>query len=254
MKKLISSLSILVISSLLTTPCLSHAASTHIDQRALDLLKRSSDTLAGAHEFTYRSSSTVEVSGKNGQLVTLFAKSRVALKRPNKLRVLVTGEVPNFDFYYNGSTIAAYAPKTNVYSVSKAPATIDTMLPFLKEKTGIHFPSAGMLFSNPYAVLSKNITSAFVVGSDIVDGIPCNHLAFSAPGVNWEIWLESGSRALPLRLVVIYTDVSNFPRFLVEFSHWNLHPWFIGTFDLKKPASAKEITFLPIGKKAASLQ
>jgi hypothetical protein len=32
---------------------------------------------------------------------------------------------------------------------------------------------------------------------------------------------------------------------LVEFSHWNLHPWLQeSSFDFKKPAGAKEIAFL----------
>jgi hypothetical protein len=40
--------------------------------------------------------------------------------------------------------------------------------------------------------------------------------------VNWEIWIESGERALPRRLAITYTGETNFPRSLVEFSHWNL--------------------------------
>lgn len=252
MKRLLHSLGILACSAAaLLTPGISLAASSRVDQQALDLLKRSSDALAAAKSFTYTTTSTVEVPGPHGQLVTLFADSKVALRRPDKLRVTVTGEVPNFDFYYDGSTVAAFAPKTNVYSVLPAPATIDAMLPFLKDKTGIRFPSSGVLYSNPYAVLSKGITSAFVVGPDVVDGKPCDHLAFAGPGVNWEIWIESGDQALPLRLVVIYTDVPNFPRFLIEFSNWNLHPWLWGsTFVFKAPSGAKEIAFLPMGKNA----
>jgi hypothetical protein len=82
-----------------------------MEPRALDLLKHMSATLGAAKAFTYRSRSTVEVPAKTGQLITLFATSEVALARPNKLRVHVTGEVPNFDFYYNGTNIVAFAPK-----------------------------------------------------------------------------------------------------------------------------------------------
>jgi hypothetical protein len=222
------------------------APNPHLEQNALDQLKRMSATLGRAGAFTFRTSSTVEVPAKTGQFITLFATSEIALKRPNKLRVRVTGEVPNFDFTYDGSTIAAFAPNNNVYSVSKAPGTIDAMLPFIEKETGIHFASAYLLFSDPYAVLTKSLTSALVVGSDTIQGVPCEHLAFRAPGVNWEIWIESGARALPRRLVITYTNVTNFPRFLVELSHWNLHPWLSdGDFDFKKPADAKETAFLP---------
>jgi hypothetical protein len=56
-----------------------------------------SATLGAAGALTFRTSSTVEVPAKTGQFITLFATSEIALKRPNKLRARVTGEVPNFD-------------------------------------------------------------------------------------------------------------------------------------------------------------
>jgi hypothetical protein len=222
------------------------APNPNIDQKALDLLKRMSETLGTTQSFTFRTSSTVEVPAKTGQYITLFANSEIALHRPNKLRVKVTGEVPNFEFAYDGNNIAAFAPKNNVYSVTKAPGTIDAMLPFVEKETGIHFASAYVLFSDPYAVLTKNLISAVVIDSDTVQGEPCYHLAFRSPGVNWEIWIESGARSLPRRLEITYTDAPNFPRFLIEFSHWNLHPWLAeGDFQFRKPEGAKEIAFLP---------
>jgi Predicted periplasmic protein (DUF2092) len=79
-------------------------------------------------------------SRQTGQFITLFATSEIALERPNKLRARVTGEVPNFDFTYDGGTIGAYAPNNNVYSVSKAPGTIDAMLPSLRKRPGFTSP------------------------------------------------------------------------------------------------------------------
>ncbi|MGD0231831.1 MAG: DUF2092 domain-containing protein [Syntrophorhabdales bacterium] len=215
-----------------------------MEQRALDLLKDMSKTLAAAASFTYRSSSAVEVPAKTGQFITLFAISQVALERPNKLRVSVAGEIPNFEFYYNGTSVAAYASKTNVYSLAGAPGTIDAMLKFVEEKTEIHFPSADVMFSDPYAMMTEGLTSAFIVGPATVDGFPCQHLAFMAPGINWEIWIDTGKSPLPRRLVVTYTDVQNYPRFLVEFSDWNLKPRLTpALFAFKKPPNAKQIEF-----------
>jgi hypothetical protein len=223
-----------------------------MEQRALDGLQRMSATLGAAKAFTYRSRSTVEVPAKTGQFVTLFATSDVALQRLNKLRVHVTGEVPNFEFYYNGTNIAAFAPKNQVYSVASAPDTIDAMLKGVMDNTGIYFPSADVMFSDPYAMLTKDLTSAFVVGPTTVDGVPCEHLAFIGPGVNWEIWIETGKSALPRRLLVTYTEVRNFPRFLVEFSDWNLKPKLAASrFVFKKTSNATQIEFVaPTRQKA----
>lgn len=215
-----------------------------IDPAAMSHLQRMSSSLAAAKTLSYQSASTMEVPTSSGQFITLFSSAKIAVKRPDKLRVELTGECPNFNFYYDGITANAYAPQTKVHSVTKAPATIDAMLPELEQETGIRFASMPLLFSDPYKVLSPRISSAFVAGTDKVGGTPCVHLAFISPGVNWEVWIESGARALPLRLAVTYTDRTNYPRTMVEFSHWNLHPWLSDrSFIFHPPAGSKETPF-----------
>jgi hypothetical protein len=105
--------------------------------------------------------------------------------------------------------------------------------------------------SKPDAVLARGLISAVNVGPSLVDGHLCEHLAFRAPGVNWEIWLEPDARALPRRLAVTFTDKPGFPRTIVEFSNWNLHPWSLGSFRFTPPAGAKEIPFTSVLKSTA---
>jgi hypothetical protein len=65
-------------------------------------------------------------------------------------------------------------------------------------------------------------------------------------------WIDTGKSALPRRLVVTYTEVQNFPRFLVEFSDWNLQPKLAASrFAFKKPSNAKQIEIVsPTEQKA----
>ena len=226
-------------------------ASRTIDRDALAALKRMSDTLAAAKSFTYQSSSIIEVPAKTGQLLTLFSNADVALRRPDNLRARMTGEAPPFNFYYDGKTVSAIASATKVYSSTKAPPTIDAMLPDLQDETGIRIATAPLLLSNPFRVLTRGLTSAVVVGPSMVHGRVCEHLAFRAPGLNWEIWIDSSGSPLPRRLAVTFTDRPNFPRTLVEFTNWNLHPWLsAGDFVFHKPAGAREIPFLCVLKSA----
>jgi len=91
-----------------------------------------------------------------------------------------------------------------------------------------------------------------VVGPSNVNGTACDHLAFQSPGVNWEIWTEANSQALPRRLAVTFTDRPNFPRTLIDLSGWDLNPWFLldSAFQFKEPADAKEIPFVSVLKSA----
>lgn len=232
---------------LLVSNTLHAGQSPAIDPNALSLLQRMSSTLSSAKAFSFESKSILEVPSITGQFVTLFSVGEVALKRPDKLRARLGGDAPAFDFYYDGSTVSALAPCTGVYSQTKAPDTIDAMLTGLTKETGIRFPSAPLLYSDPYAILTRNLLSAVVVGPTKVNGIACDHLAFRSPGVNWEVWIDAGPNALPRRLAVTFTDRPNFPHSLIEFSRWNLHPWLLNSsFDFHKPERVREIPFAAV--------
>ena len=216
-----------------------------IEKYALDRLKQMSATLASAKAFTYRSNNFMEVQAEaTGQFLTFFVETEVALQRPNKLRVNMFGDVPSFQFYFDGAKVAAFDPQKNVHSISEPIATIDEMLEFVTTKAHLNFPSADFMYSDPYAVMTKNLTHAIVVGPSMVNGLPCEHFAYMEPGLNWEIWIENGKRALPLRLAMTYKQVPNFPRFMVEYKDWNLNPKLkADIFVFKAPANSKQIGF-----------
>jgi len=227
-------------------PAKTTAKPAQIDPNALGLLKRMSDTLAGARAFTFQSDAILQVPAVTGQFITVFSEGHVALQRPDKLAGHLGGEAPRFDFYYDGKTVSAFAPMTNVYSQTPAPPTIDAMLAGLERETGIRFPTAPLLFSDPYAILTRGLETGIVLGPTLVKGTLCTHLAFRSPGVNWEIWIAHRD-ALPYRLAVTFADRPGFPRTIIEFSHWNLHPWlWPSQFVFRKPAGAQEIPFLSV--------
>jgi hypothetical protein len=230
---------------------LAGAATTAVDPNALSLLKRMGDSLSGTKSFTCRTRIVMEVPSITGQFITLFPEGGVALKRPDRLRARYTGDAPPFDLFYDGASVSVLAPHASVYSTTKAPASLDVMLSGLRRETGVRLPALPLLMDNPYEALTRDIRSAVVVGETKVDGVECDHLAFRRPGVNWEIWIEAGARALPRRLAVTFTDRPNFPRSIVEFREWNLHPWLPDSlFRFHAPKGAKEISFAQVVKAA----
>ena len=215
-----------------------------VEQYALDRLKQMSDKLAATQAFTYRSSSSIEMSAVTGQFLTFFIDSEVALQRPNKLRVDLSGDLSTVQLYFDGANVSAFDPKNNLHADAHVLATIDDVLDFVINKARINFPSGDFLYSNPYAVMSKDLTHAIIVGPSMVNGVPCEHFAYMNPSINWEVWVAKGTNALPMRLVMTYKKAPNFPRFLIEFADWNLNPKLnADTFVFKAPANAKQIEF-----------
>lgn len=214
-----------------------------MEQHALDLLKGMSDKLAAAKAFSFHTRDTIEAPGGSGQFLSFFADSKVAAMRPDKVSAEIRGDAPPFDFYFDGSKMTVYEPTAKLYATEDAPKTIDDMLPFAAKKAGIVLPFADMLYSNPYAVLTEGITSAFYAGSSVIDGAQCEHLAFAGKGIEWQIWIDAKT-SLPCLLMGAMTDVRGAPRFMVEFSHWDLHaPVKHEHFTLAKPADADLMDF-----------
>jgi hypothetical protein len=215
-------------------------------QRALFLLKQSADRLSAAKSFTVTTSSSIESPSLGGPMITYFSGSTVAVQRPNKLMVKRTGDGKRFDLYYDGKTFTGVDPKLNLYARMEAPPTLDALVPAIIEKVGIPLPFADFLFSDVFAALSRDLTYSEALGIVKVNGVPCEHLVFAAPGIEWQIWLGPPKNPLPCRLAVTYLDDERRPRFMVTFSDWNLKASLPASrFEYTPPSRAKQIDFRP---------
>lgn len=213
-----------------------------MEQPALDLLKGMSDKLAAAKSISFHVRDYIEAPGGTGQFLIFFAESDVALIRPDKLSVKVGGDAPPFDFAFDGKSMSVYSKNEKLYASVEAPKTIDEMLPFAA-KAGILLPFEDVLFSDPYGILTKGITSAFYAGTSAIGGAHCDHVAVAAPGIEWQMWIDTETK-LPRLMMGSITEVQGAPRFAVEFSDWKLDPKLAPeSFTLTQPADASKMEF-----------
>ena len=95
-----------------------------------------------------------------------------------------------------------------------------------------------------------DVTQGFVVGKGVVEGVRCDHLAFRAPHVDWQIWIQEGKEPLPRKLVITTRDQPNAPQFSVVVTKWNLKPVFTPqTFAFRAP-SGREAGRVPAAPEA----
>lgn len=216
-------------------------------QRALARLKPAADRLSAAKAFTFKAHNMVEVLSPVGHIVNYFFTTEVAVERPNKLATKKIGDGPAFDLYYDGKQFSGVDAKLRLYAQMDAPATLDELIPFVMEKTGIYFPSADMLYSDVYGNLTKDLTHAYWVDKSTVHGVVCDHLAFAGPGIEWQIWVGPEKDPLPRRLMVTLVAMERQPRFMVTFTDWDFKSRLSARhFEFKKPAGAKQIEFRPL--------
>jgi hypothetical protein len=147
------------------------------------------------------------------------------------------------NFYFDGKTVTMYAPNEKLYATEAISGNLDQALLQVFQKHGTYFSFADVVASVPQQALAKDVTSAQLVGQSTVDGVSTNHLAFTDPAMEWEIWIGAEDR-LPRRLEVTYTSQAHQPTCWVTFSDWKLNPASrADTFEFTPPQGAARIEF-----------
>jgi hypothetical protein len=161
---------------------------------------------------------------------------QVTVERPDKMRVITPGDGTPDEFYYDGKTMMAYVPSSDLVAVADAPPAIDQLIDEAWDKAAIYFPFSDIIASNSYAELSKTLKSAFYVGRSIAIG-----------GVAAEIWIGVDDHLH--RLVwAVYANEPAHARYQTEFSNWKLgEPVPADAFVSEKAAKATRIEFAPPG-------
>jgi hypothetical protein len=217
-----------------------------VSPEAQRILKASTDFLASQQRFSVETRITLDVVLKSGQKIELNHTARQWVQRPNKLLAERTGDLVRQRFLYDGKSLTLYEPGHNVYAQVDAPATLDDTLDFARTKLDIIAPASDLLSTKAYDILTQGVTEGMVVGKAVIEGAVCDHLAFRAPEVDFQVWVQEGAQPLPRKFVITTRDLPDAPQFSVTVTRWNLKPAIDDrTFAFKPPAGAHRVEFLP---------
>ena len=135
-----------------------------------------------------------------------------------------------------------FAPRSSMYASVPAPATIVELADRLEDKYDLELPFVDLFrWGTPKSSLSE-ITAADYVGPSVVDGINTDHYAFRQPGLDWQIWIQSGDFPLPRKLVLTTLTDEARPQHSSVYT-WNLAPAVSAeAFAFVPPKDAMKIT------------
>ena len=218
-----------------------------VDPAAVQKLKEMTTFLDSVQQFSVRTQNTIEDMHASGHRVDYDLAANVTVKRPNKLHAARAGELMDQRFFYDGKTLTLYNPAQKVYATKEAPATIEKMIDFARETVGILLPAADLLYRNAFPLFMQDVALAVVVGKADVGGVKCDHLLFSRPGVDFQVWVTEGKQPWPRKYVVTETATPSMLAITTFLSNWNTAPAVDDAqFKFVPPKGAQAITFLPL--------
>ena len=224
-----------------------------VDPAAVETLKRMTTFLDGLQQFSVNTHSIIEEMHASKHRVDYDVSASVTIKRPNKLRAVRTGELMGESFFYDGKTLTVYKPSEKAYATEKGIDTIEKMITFARETAGALLPSADLLYRNAFPLLMQDVTLAVVVGKPVINGVKYDHLLFSRPDVDFQIWIAQGKRPLPARYTVTETGTPALLSISTVLRDWNIAPAVDDAqFKFVPPKGAKAISFTELEKTGGS--
>ena len=205
-------------------------------------LKAMSDYMAAQKAFSFDYDASLEVVTKENQKLGLASSGTMTVNRPDKIRATRMGGFANVEFVFDGKTVTMLGKNANTYAQAPAPGTIDQLVDVLRDKYHRPIPGADLLMSNVYDQLMPEVTDAKDLGSGVIAGVECDHLAFRTKDVDWQIWVAQGDRPYPCRYEITSTQVSRAPAYSLDLRSFKTDPVAPATFAFQAPSSARKLS------------
>ena len=219
-----------------------------VDPAAVQALKDMGAYLQSLRRYEVSLDLTGERVLQDGQKLMHSASADLDVAHPNRIKAATTTATSRRVLYFDGKKVALQFPDTNYYSTVDFSGSVADLVERLKANYGVELPAADLFAWGTPAAPFNDLQSAMNAGQAIVGGTLCDHYAFRQAGIDWQIWLTTGSNPLPLKLVVTSLADDARPQSITEF-HWNLKPTFQDSaFSFKPPAGAKSIDMVQVKK------
>lgn len=218
-----------------------------IEPRVDRLLRDMGSYLESASEFSFRTDVNYDRVLQNGQKILYGRRSEIAMRRPNRLHVLVDGDLLHERIWYDGKTFVILDLWERNYAEVDVPPKLDDALDFMATKYGIASPVSDVLYADPYSILVENVETGTYVGRAVIRDVPTHHLAFTQENIDWQLWIEDGPQPVPRMAVITYKNVASSPQFTVWMSDWNFAPRLADSlFQFVPPDGANEVELKPV--------
>ena len=209
-------------------------------QNAKALLKSMSDYLERQKSISMSYDSVFEVVSKDHQKLQIATSGTVDLNRPNMIHATRKTGFSDTETFYDGKTLTFYGKNKNAYVQADAPGTIDSIIDQLREKFHRQLPGADLLQSGVYDQLLTDVKDVKDLGSGVIGGKECDHLAFRAKDTDWQIWIAQGKEPYPCRYVITSKGVDQSPEFTMTVRDWKAGGA-TGNFTFAPPAGATKM-------------
>jgi len=220
-------------------------AANAVDPGVIQALKDMGTHLQTLKRFHVSTDLTGERVLADGQKLQHTATATMDVERPNKLHARMWSARAERELIYDGKSVTLWTPAQKYYSTVPFEGTLGELASRLEDRYAVEIPLSDLfVWGTPAAPLDK-IESAMNAGQDFIDEELCDHYAFRQGQIDWQIWITTGSKPLPRKIVITNRADDARPQ-SVSLLDWNLKPTFTdAVFKFTPPKGATRVEIVP---------
>jgi hypothetical protein len=212
------------------------------EAEAKALLKAMTNYVSAQNAISFDYDVNLEVVTKEHQKLALASSGNVDLARPDKIRATRSGGFADVEMVFDGQTLTLLGKNMKIYTQVGIPGSIDHLVDELRDKYGRPLPAADLIIANSYDELMADVIDVKDLGSGVVGGTECDHLAFRKKDIDWQIWIAQGARPYPCRYVVTSKLVAGDPEYSIQIRDWKTGNDVVSSgFGFSAPPDARQV-------------
>jgi len=197
--------------------------------------------LGGQDAFSFDYDASLDVVTDKGQILTIASSGAVAMERPDRITATRDGGFASVAFSFDGASLTVMNLDENVYARTDIPGSVENLIDELRDTHRRPLPGADLLLSDAQGVLGPLFIDVKDLGSGVIGGVECDHLAFRTEGADMQIWIARGDDPHPCRYSISNTAVEGAPRYVLDIADWTSGADAAPATALEIPADAREV-------------
>jgi hypothetical protein len=186
-------------------------------------------------------SSVDEITTPESQKLQFLHSGKIVVRRPDKLYATREGAAGIAEVFLDAKGLTLFTKKANAYlqyDASSIDAAVDVV-----HNLGFDAPGADLLAPKPLDSSTTDVTSGTHIGMTIVNGAEVHQLAFHGKDVDWQLWVTTGDKPLPVRYVITTKTIASAPQYTLELKNWSAAAEIdAGQFAFTPPQGAKKLS------------
>jgi len=218
-----------------------------VDPHAEELLAKTCEAMGSADAFSFHAEILFDKVLPHTVKIQYAAEMNFALQRPDELVVDYKSDLGGKQLWYQRDTLTIFDEPHEMYASMKVPSSIDTMLDEVEKTQHLTLPLSNLAYRDPCQRIRQQIIYGSYIGINDVNGVDCDHLAFSSSNIDLQLWLERSGKPVPRKMVINYRTEPGAPQYIAVLSDWKFPKQIPDSrFSPHLPKDAKKIEFLKV--------